>query len=89
MYAQNSNAYLHDHSDSSASTESIGSSDSLVQGYSIGGPRAQSGLPIIFIWPEEEYAGCTFALNCSCTNKFVHKAATLARVSQKEKRETQ
>ncbi len=26
----------------------------LDQGYSIGGPRAQSGLPIIFIRPKEE-----------------------------------
>ncbi len=62
---------------------------SLDQGYSIGGPWAQSSLPIIFIRPEEEYAGCTFASNCSCTNKFVHKAAKLAWASQKEKRETQ
>ncbi len=40
--------------------------EGLHQGYSIGGPWAQSGPPIIFIRPEEEYAGCTFALNCSC-----------------------
>ncbi len=37
--------------------------ETVEQGYSIGGPQAQSGPPIIFIRSEDEYAGCTFALN--------------------------